>query len=344
MPRALIAAHADWSAHPGKRWITIATLDGGVWWAGAPEPVGDPTRRLGALLATGAPVALGLDLPLGLPREFAAGRSEAGFPAFLRGLDASQDFLVVSETLATVSPTRPFYPLRGVRGMTRAAHAAALGMSGPLGLSRWCDRATADRPAGAPLFWTLGANQSGKAAIAAWRDWLVPALRANEPIVFWPFAGPLRDCLAPGRAVLAEVYPAEAMRHCGVTLPGGGKRAAAARIRAAPLLRAALAARRIQPDAELTEAVSAGFGDDAAGEDRLDSVLGLMGLIGVLNGQRPDFVPDDPWIRRWEGWVLGQTALPRPISDAAAATLSRSATSPRSTPRLSTAAANVRRR
>ena len=40
-------------------------------------------------------------------------------------------------------------------------------------------------------------------------------------------------------------------------------------------------------------------------------VIGLLGLIGVLDGVRPDFVPDDPWIRRWEGWVLGQTALPR---------------------------------
>jgi len=32
--------------------------------------------------------------------------------------------------------------------------------------------------------------------------------------------------------------------------------------------------------------------------------------VAVLNGQQPDFVPDDPWIRRWEGWVLGQTDLP----------------------------------
>src|SRR3712207_211963 len=54
-----------------------------------------------------------------------------------------------------------------------------------------------------------------------------------------------------------------------------------------------------------------GFGADAAGEDRFDSVIGLLGLVGVLDGARPDFVPADPWIRRWEGWVLGQTALPR---------------------------------
>jgi hypothetical protein len=55
-----------------------------------------------------------------------------------------------------------------------------------------------------------------------------------------------------------------------------------------------------------------GFGTDAAGEDRFDSLVGLLGLIGVLEGLRPDLVPDDPWVRRWEGWVLGQTELPWP--------------------------------
>ena len=61
----------------------------------------------------------------------------------------------------------------------------------------------------------------------------------------------------------------------------------------------------------LRAAAAGGFGADATGEDRFDSVIGLLGLIGVLDGLRPDFVPDDPAIRAWEGWVLGQTALPR---------------------------------
>ena len=72
------------------------------------------------------------------------------------------DFFQVCATLAEVRPDRPFYPARGVRGMTRAAHAAALGLDGAAALSRACDRATAERPAGAPLFWTLGANQSAR--------------------------------------------------------------------------------------------------------------------------------------------------------------------------------------
>jgi hypothetical protein len=306
----MIAAHADWSTDPRKRWLTWARRRDGQWRAAAPEPVGEVGTLLPRLLAAGLPVALGLDLPLGLPRDYAAARPEAGFPEFLRGLAAWPEFFVVNAGLDTVSPARPFYPARGVAGMTRAAHAAALGLSGPQGLSRWCDRATGERPAGAPLFWTLGANQSGKAAIAAWRDWLVPALQAGAPIRLWPFEGGLHALLAPGRAVLAEVYPAEALRHCGLRL-AGSKRAEDPRRALAPALLAAMAARCVTPEPALAAAVATGFGADAAGEDRFDSVIGLLGLIGVLDGARPDFVPDDPWVRRWEGWVLGQTALPR---------------------------------
>jgi hypothetical protein len=306
----LIAAHADWSTDPRKRWLTRARRSGGHWQAAAPEPVGEVAALLPRLLAPGLPLALGLDLPLGLPREYAAARPETGFPAFLRGLVEQPEFFRVNPVLETVSPTRPFYPARGIAGMTRAAHAAALGLSGPQGLSRWCDRATLERPAGAPLFWTLGANQSGKAAIAAWRDWLVPALLRGAPIRLWPFEGGLQALLAPGYAVLAEVYPAEALRQCGLKL-AGSKRAEAARRALAPALRAAMAARGVTPEPALAAAIEAGFGADAAGEDRFDSLIGLLGLAAVLDGARPDFVPDDPWVRRWEGWVLGQTALPR---------------------------------
>lgn len=317
MPGDLIAAHADWSIDPRKRWLTWARRRDGQWRLAAPGPVGDPAMLLPRLLELGLPVALGLDLPLGLPREFAARRPEQDFPAFLRGLAGCADFFQVSAGLETVSPARPFYPARGIAGMTRAAHAAALGLSGPQGLSRWCDRATVERPAGAPLFWTLGANQSGKAAIAAWRDWLVPALAAqgaaSGPIRLWPFEGGLHGLLAPGTAVLAEVYPAEALRHCGLRL-AGSKRAQAPRRALAPALRDLLAARALRPEPALAAAIEDGFGADAAGEDRFDSLIGLLGLLGVLEGLRPDAVPDDPWVRGWEGWVLGQTALPRPLA------------------------------
>ena len=57
----------------------------------------------------------------------------------------------------------------------------------------------------------------------------------------------------------------------------------------------------------LAALVRDGCGADAAGEDRFDC---LLSVLNVLAGNRPDTAPDDPWIARWEGWVLGQTAMP----------------------------------
>jgi hypothetical protein len=305
----MIAAHADWSLDARKRWVTLARRQGREWQASAPRLVGNPATLAAGLIAEGSPAALGLDLPLGVPRGFAETRPEQGFPAFLAGLAQKPDFFTVSPTLETISPARPFYPARGIKGMTRAAHAAALGLADAASLSRVCDRATAERPAGAPVFWTLGANQSGKAAISAWRDWLAPALAAGAPFRLWPFAGGLHDLLRPGELALAEVYPAESLRHLGLKL-AGSKRAEAPRRALAPALRDAMAALRVTPDVVLAEMIQTGFGTDAAGEDRFDSLIGLLGLIGVIDGKRPDFIPEDPMIRAWEGWVLGQTALP----------------------------------
>ena len=306
----MIAAHADWSTDPRKRWVCIARRGARGWRAEAPVPAGDPAALAAGLIAEGRPVALGLDLPLGVPRGFAEGRGEAGFPDFLRGLAARPGFFTVAESLAEVSRERPFYPARGVKGMTRAAHAAALGLGDARGLSRWCDRATAERPAGAPVFWTLGANQSGKAAIAAWRDWLAPGLAAGAPYALWPFEGGIHALLAQGRAVLAEVYPAEALRQVGLVLRRS-KRVQRDRAALGGALLDVMAARGVAPSRALRAMAEDGFGADAAGEDRFDSVIGLLGLAGVLDGARPDFVPEDDAVRRWEGWVLGQTAMPR---------------------------------
>jgi hypothetical protein len=193
--------------------------------------------------------------------------------------------------------------------MTRAAHAAALGLGGPGGLSRACDRATAERPAGAPLFWTLGANQTGKAAITAWRDWLLPALAAPMPPRLWPFEGHLAGLYGRNATIMCETYPAEAMRHLALRM-GGSKRRQADRAALADALFARIAQVFARPDADLAAEIATGFGADAAGEDRFDSLLGLLCVLNVLAGTRPDHIPDDPWISTWEGWVLGQTAKP----------------------------------
>jgi hypothetical protein len=310
---ATVAAHADWSFDARKRWMTGARRESGGWRVAAPAPVGELLTLLPRLraAAAGGAVALGVDLPLGLPRAYAAAHAnEAGFPAFLRGLASRPRFFEVCASLAEVSPDRPFYPAHGKKGMTRAAHAAALGLPGAAGLSRMCDRATAERPAGAPLFWTLGANQTGKAAIAAWRDFLLPALAGPDPPALWPFEGDLLPLLAGRSVVIAETYPAEAMRHFSLRM-NGSKRRQADRAALGEAVLHVMAGLDAIAEPALREALANGFGADAAAEDRFDSVLGVLCVLNVLAGRRPDGVPDDFWLRTWEGFVLGQTALPR---------------------------------
>ena len=308
----MIAAHADWSIDPRKRWVAVAQSNAGTWRLAAPEPVGEVAMFLCRLRvqAAGEAVALGVDLPVGLPRAYAASLSEKDFLHFLATLATRPDFFRVCATLDEIGPARPFYPARGVKGMTRASHAAALGLAGAAALSRACDRATAERPAGAPLFWTLGANQSGKAAIAAWQDMLLPALARGDPLRLWPFAGPFRSLLEPGVIAVAETYPAEALRHLRIRLKGS-KRRQADRVPVADQLRTAMAMLDVLPDQSLQQALSDGFGSDAAGEDRFDCVLGVLCVLNVLAGNRPDTAPADAWVTQWEGWVLGQTALPQ---------------------------------
>lgn len=281
------------------------------WALTAPRPVGDVTTLLTRLIdeAGQGPVALGADLPIGLPRAYAATRPEPDFPGFLRTPTQRPDFFTVCATLAEIRQDRPFYPARGIAGMTRLSHALALGLTDASGLSRACDKATSERPAGAPLFWTLGANQSGKAAIAAWKDMILPALAQQAPLRLWPFEGPFRSLLAPGSVALAETYPAEALRHLGMKLRGS-KRRQTDREAAAAALSAAMDQQQATPDNAMHRALHDGFGADASGEDRFDSVLGVLCVLNVLAGNRPDIAPNDPWIQHWEGWVLGQTAIP----------------------------------
>ena len=296
--------------------MSLARPHGTGWRLDAACPVGPLETWLDRLRTDsgGGAVALGVDLPLGLPREYAQRFVQTNdFVEFLRCLyardDEWQNFFHVCAERHEISPARPFYPARGIAGMTRAAHAAAMGLEGPSGLSRRCDRATTSRPAGAPLFWTLGANQTGKAAITAWRDVLLPAMASAKPPRLWPFEGGLHSLLAPGAVVIAETYPAESMRQRGLHLLGS-KRRQSDRAALRPALDAALAERGAIPSPALQAEIDSGFGEDASGEDRFDSLLGLLGLLAVLDGSQPDFIPDDPLVRQWEGWVLGQTNLP----------------------------------
>jgi hypothetical protein len=276
------------------------------------EPATLPRRLL--IEAGGSAVVLGVDLPLGLPRAFVRAHAlRGGFPSFLRGLRPDDSWFEVCGHLDDVAAGRPFYPRRGAAGMTRASHARALGLPEAAALSRLCDLATSERPAGAPLFWTLGANQTGKAALAGWRDMLIPCLAGADPPRLWPFEGDLDALVAPGGVVIAETYPAEAARQLGVRL-SGSKQRQADRAAAGASLRAAMRRLDAVPTPALAAAIDAGFAGAHGADDGFDSVLGVLCVLGVLAGHRPGGLPPalrhDRWIRDWEGWVLGQTALP----------------------------------
>jgi hypothetical protein len=138
---------------------------------------------------------------------------------------------------------------------------------------------------------------------------LLPALALGSGLRLWPFEGPFRALLAPGTVAMAETYPAEALRHLGIKLRGSKRRQADRAAVAEPLL-AAMTRLNVSPEPSLTQALTDGLGRDPAGEDRFDCLLGVLCVINVLAGNRPDTTPDDPWLTTWEGWVLGQTALP----------------------------------
>jgi len=41
-------------------------------------------------------------------------------------------------------------------------------------------------------------------------------------------------------------------------------------------------------------------------EDDFDAMIGLLSMLLVITGQRPDHPPDEENVRKLEGWILGQ--------------------------------------
>ncbi len=321
-----VIAHADWSLNAKKRWVARAVHEGGGRYrAFAPEPVGklpqffdglkNSARLSGALF-------VGFDFPLGLPRAYARRAGIDNFRNFLSALDRDpwRRFFCVAEHPGDISPTRPFYPAKsGKRGTVARRHLLqGLGLESYQDLLRVCDRASEGRRAACAMFWTLGPQQVGKAAIVGWRDLLIPALRSDSDLVLWPFDGELGKLLSRHGVVAAETYPAEVYGHLGLR-PGTGRRRESKRLQVA---RTAVAPRflelagslglRLEPD--LCETIADGFGPSPDGEDPFDATVGLFGMVNVALGRRSPGTPCDLEIQRIEGWILGQDARPDPDS------------------------------
>lgn len=305
-PLPRVVAHADWSMHPGKRWIAVATRQRSGYLALPPERAGPPDTLFARLGGRGEGVLLGVDFPIGLPRAYARLAGIDDFVAQLPRLDGR--FYSVARHAGEIGIARPFYPhAPGCRGTVFRRHLLeGLGMADPGELRRRCDHATPERRAASPLFWTLGPNQVGRAAIAGWRDLLAPALK-DGLLAIWPIQGALADLLARHRHVVAESYPAEFYRHLDLPLVrSGSKRRQASRQSCAPALLGFARRIGLRLDAGLEAEIRDGFGGKSDGEDRFDATVGLLGVLNVVLGQRACAVPDDAEVTRVEGWILGQ--------------------------------------
>src|SRR4051794_39314971 len=316
MKLPMIVAHADWGSASRKRWLACAKLDRatGVYLVTAPELVGDASALLGRLARQAGgqgPVFVGFDFPIGLPLAYAKGAGIASFPHLLPDLGRGKwtDFYRVAERPDQISLQRPFYPQRP--GGTSQAHlVAALGVPDMHDLLRICERKSDTRNAACSLFWTLGGNQVGKAAISGWRDVLGPALRDKTlDVALWPFEGTLERLSAGREIIIAETYPTEFYGHLGISLKGS-KRERTSRL---PQARAFDAWQRQPQVATLVryarcaqDAIDDGFGDEKDGEDRFDAFVGLVGMLNVAFGMRSAGWPSDPAERAVEGWILGQ--------------------------------------
>jgi hypothetical protein len=306
-----LVAHCDWSISDKKRWMAVARLDGVIYELDAPVRVEVATVLIDSLRTTAdipGPLLFGFDFPIGLPYSYGCETKLESFRKAIQtfGSDGlwSRWFEVVDDK-KELTIHRPFYPAKS--GGRRQSHLLeALNVGSINELRRHCELSSSSRRAACPLFWTLGGNQVGKAAIAGWRDVLIPALRLND-VSLWPFDGGLSELLSRSRVALAETYPAEAYSHVGVKFTHGmSKRRQADRASAAPAVVAWAKRRNVALKQELVSKLCDGFGQSPEGEDMFDAVLGLAGMLEVVMGHRGEGAPASERVRRWEGWILGQ--------------------------------------
>jgi hypothetical protein len=156
------------------------------------------------------------------------------------------------------------------------------------------------------LFCTLGGNQVGKGAISGWRELLAPCL---DRIGLWPFQGRLGELLSNNDIVVAETYPGDVYRQFDIPRRlRWSKRRLEGRRLVAPFLLDWLDNRPVEPDQTLRNIVETGFSGGKEGEDQFDALVGLFGMLDVVDGRRHEGAPDSDVVTTWEGWILGQRA------------------------------------
>ncbi len=312
-----LIVHADWGSDPKKRWMARARLSTeGRYHASVPELVGQAETlipRLHKEAGQAGLVMLGFDFPIGLPLCYAKRANITDFLALLPRLGQGEwsEFYTVAERPHQINLRRPFYPRRP--GGARQRHLLdGLGVNSIDDLRRRCDLPQPRRRAASPIFWTLGAQQAGKAALNGWQSVLGPAMRSEDRVVsIWPFSGPLFELFRPTSVVIAETYPAECYTHLGITFPKSragrksGKRVQGDRQAGGAILLQWAAEAHLVLEPSLRTIIQNGFGSSAGGEDPFDAVVGLFGMLNVVLNRRRPGTPDNTVIRKIEGWILG---------------------------------------
>ena len=306
--RPNLVAHADWSKDSRKQWFAAAVLEAdGRYRVSAPTPVGDLATyfsRLRGRVGADAVVLTGFDFPIGLPACYAA---KAGFTDFRTALprlghDEWRNFFEPAQSRSEISILRPFYPnAAGNKGEHRQEHLyGRLGLEDMSDLKRRCERRAQS------LFWLIGGNQVGKAAISGWKDLLAPALASDASLSIWPFDGLLGDLLAQPGIVVTETYPAEMCRHLGleVSEPNRSKRRRSDRAAGAATMKAWADSNAVRLSERLQGEIQDGFGPSRDGEDPFDAVVGLFGMLDVVLGNLASGEPRDDKTQI-EGWMLG---------------------------------------
>jgi len=266
-------------------------------------------------------VFAGFDFPIGIPAHYARCAEVPSFRTFLQELGTGKwsEFFRVCDSPDEISVYRPFFPNRSDAGVLRQNLFDGHGVTSMEPLLRRCERGGNGQKQACSLFWTLGGNQVGKAALYGWKDVLIPALRGGGPIGLWPFDGKLESLFAEKRLVVAETYPAE----CYGWFPGERIRS-----KADPDSRREFAKRLLDwaqasgVDVEDSLRIEIRDGFIVGKDDAFDSVIGLFGMLQVVLGKRDAGEPDDIATRDIEGWILGRncgasrsTSSHRGISD-----------------------------
>ncbi len=299
--------------------MAIATDENAAYVIESPQTVGDVSTLFSRLrngMADQARLLIGFDFPIGVPSAYAQLANIDEFRLALAhfGTGMWQAFYDKCRTAAEISVNRPFYPVScPTRGAAKREHLTAQLNLSWTELYRECDRKTDDRNAACPLFWTLGGNQVGSAAIAGWKELLTPELqRQDVALGLWPFDGNLPDLVSKYSTVVAETYPAEAYRHLRFPASGWSKRSQSGRRDCVHAVLAWADARpAVRLDNGLRAIIDDGFGPRADGEDPFDAFVGLCSMLDVVLGLRQAGAPTSDDFRKIEGWILGQSSETR---------------------------------